>query len=352
VKGKVIISAVNVHTGGGLCLLNSVLELNCAELRLVCFVDERAKGLINYHSNHEIQYIKPTILARAKAELDLLRRVTRDDMVLAFGNLPPVFPLRGKVFLLIQNRFLVDNLTCLRHLSVRATLRNIAERLWIRSFMRNVDICIVQSTSMSKLLEDLFSSSRLDVRVFPFIGPFQHERTFQRKALAVKSWAGSPSNFLYVASGDPHKNHRNLISAWRQLADWGLYPSLCLTIDRKAHPKLTTWIDLQSKCYNLNIRNLGLVTRIEVLSLYEKSSALIYPSLIESIGLPLIEARMAGLPILASELDFVRDSVQPAETFDPTSGISIARAVVRFMKVPMNLQEMSTAGEFLKVLLK
>ena len=49
--------------------------------------------------------------------------------------------------------------------------------------------------------------------------------------------------------------------------------------------------------------------------------------------MPLIEARRIGLPILASELDYVRDVLDPEEVFDPDSPVSIARAVKRFMKI-------------------
>ena len=62
-----------------------------------------------------------------------------------------------------------------------------------------------------------------------------------------------------------------------------------------------------------------------------RSKALIFPSLAESFGLPLVEAQEFNKPILASELDFVRDVCSPVDTFDPKSSLSIARAVKRFL---------------------
>ena len=62
-------------------------------------------------------------------------------------------------------------------------------------------------------------------------------------------------------------------------------------------------------------------------------SALIYPSKIESFGLPLIEADAMNLPIIAAELDYVRDICSPTQTFDPNSSISIARAIMRFLNI-------------------
>ncbi len=82
------------------------------------------------------------------------------------------------------------------------------------------------------------------------------------------------------------------------------------------------------------IHNLGQLPRDQVLELYTKSRALIFPSTLESFGLPLIEAQHMGVPILAPEADYVRDVCVPTETFDPLSPLSIARAVRRFLGQP------------------
>ena len=75
------------------------------------------------------------------------------------------------------------------------------------------------------------------------------------------------------------------------------------------------------------------LTPAQLKELYQQSRALVYPSTFESFGLPLIEARQAGIAILAGELDYVRDLVDPEETFDPGSPVSIARAIKRFLRV-------------------
>jgi len=67
--------------------------------------------------------------------------------------------------------------------------------------------------------------------------------------------------------------------------------------------------------------------------LYSQSGALIYPSTLESFGLPLVEARQTCLPVLASELHYVRDVLDPDQSFDPNSKVFIARAVKRFIGI-------------------
>jgi len=63
----------------------------------------------------------------------------------------------------------------------------------------------------------------------------------------------------------------------------------------------------------------------------------------------LIEARQAGLPVLAAELDHVRDVIDPEQTFDPESSVSIARAVKRHMAIKESALHLLTAKEFLHI---
>jgi len=164
--------------------------------------------------------------------------------------------------------------------------------------------------------------------------------------------SSSQYDFVYVASGDAHKNHGNLLLAWRLLAEAGLKPSLALTVDALSHLMLASEITKQRDHHGLNIVNLGKVASADMPALYKSSSAMIFPSKVESYGLPLIEATQMGLPVLASELDYVRDVIEPVETFDPESPVSIARAVRRFLKNPDPIGPVGTAEEFLAEVLR
>jgi glycosyltransferase involved in cell wall biosynthesis len=98
----------------------------------------------------------------------------------------------------------------------------------------------------------------------------------------------------------------------------------------------------------LEIYNVDLVKHEEIFRIYKNSEALIYPSLMESFALPLIEASQISLPIIASELDYVREVCEPIETFDPNSPISIMRAVRRFIKKPEPKIKIKSSDTLLK----
>jgi hypothetical protein len=102
--------------------------------------------------------------------------------------------------------------------------------------------------------------------------------------------------------------------------------------------------------YALNVTNIGVVEHERIKSLFHHVGALIYPSTFESFGLPLIEARQENLTILASELDYVRDIVDPEQSFDPYSPVSIARATKRHLNLKEPKLPLLSAVEFTQYL--
>jgi glycosyltransferase involved in cell wall biosynthesis len=181
--------------------------------------------------------------------------------------------------------------------------------------------------------------------------PFSKEpKGYTRGVDALHGGTQAGHGFLYVASGEPHKNHRSLVEAWTLLAGEEIRPALCLTLDQDRFPDLCDWIEDITKMAGLNVTNLGSISAEDLKRVYGEALALIYPSDFESLGLPLIEARCAGLPILAAERDYVRDAVDPEETFDPNSPVSIARAVKRFLGIPEKPLPLMDAKECLSKL--
>ena len=130
------------------------------------------------------------------------------------------------------------------------------------------------------------------------------------------------------------------------MAKNGIFPSLVLTLP-KSDKSVIQLVDRFVLKYKLNIKNLYTLDQENLLKTYRKSRALIYPSFSESFGLPLSEVSYLNIPIIASELDFVRDVCDPNETFDPNSPLSISRAVERFLKIPKKINPIFTASQFL-----
>lgn len=326
-KNNLIIYAPNVHTGGGAVLLQSVLKSWPENLSLIAWLDIRAVDKIELPAEALVEWVKPSIFSRLKAEFDLLRCVGLNDLVLCFHGLPPLLKNKGEVYIFQQNR-LYFGLSSLKSFAWRTRQRLRFEQIFAYILRKRCSGYWVQTPSMARDLKLWYGEKSVSVRILPFSKPIEQTSNFKKL-----QW-----DFLYVADGEAHKNHRRLVEAWVILANDGFKPSLSLTLSSR-DASLLAWIQQQIKSHGLKIDNLGQLPHDELLSFYSKSKALIFPSLSESFGLPLIEARQTGLPIVASELDFVRDVCEPVQTFDPNSPTSIARAVRRFIgqaDLPLN----------------
>ena len=69
----------------------------------------------------------------------------------------------------------------------------------------------------------------------------------------------------------------------------------------------------------------------KVLEIYQASRALVFPSLIESMGLPLIEANMFGIKVLSSDLPYSHEILNPPIVFDPYETKEIAKTMELFI---------------------
>ena len=80
---------------------------------------------------------------------------------------------------------------------------------------------------------------------------------------------------------------------------------------------------------NLKIEFHGTLSIDMVNELYNFCEFTIYPSLVESFGLPLIEATNYHCKVIASDLPYIHEIIEPSLTFDPYSTESISNAILK-----------------------
>ena len=325
-----ILYAPNVHTGGGFVLLRALLSDWPAGVPLRAFLDSRARDRLVVPTMASVSWVRPAVGARLAAERHLRTAARSGDTVLCFHGLPPMLASPSRVVVFQQNRHYLG-LTPLSHFKLRTALRLAFERFVSRAFRHHVAEYIVQTPTMERALAAWHGGHPV-IRVLPFA------ESVPAQAATAPAW-----DFVYVSDGEAHKNHRQLLLAWTLLSSQGIRPRLALTLGPR-DKGLADEVDALRNSGGAEVHNVGHLSHPDVLALYAASRALIFPSLSESFGLPLIEARQVGLPILASELDYVRDVCEPVHSFDPHSPVSIARAVRRFLDKPEPVLEMQSPG--------
>ncbi|MEW7009858.1 glycosyltransferase [Lentilitoribacter sp. EG35] len=336
---RLVINAANVHNGGGAELLIALIKTKPDFV----FADQRFQLPKELTHFTKIKYIKPNLTARFKHELSLNKFVNSNDIVLFFGNLPPLFPINAHSVVFVQNRYLIDSQS-INNFDFKTKLRIVIERLWLYHRRNACGLYCVQTHTMANLLREKFKNKHINIQIKPFIDINKNKPlTVLSEQLKIEK-----NGFIYAASGEPHKNHDKLIKAWVLLSEMGYFPKLKLTLDENQWPSLCSLIETKKKQFDLDIENLGFLKKDILLEEYRRSAALIYPSKFESFGIPLVEAKEEGTAIIAPELDYVRDIVQPIETFDADSELSIARSVMRFISDVDDTLETVSVQDFVK----
>jgi glycosyltransferase involved in cell wall biosynthesis len=324
IKKKIfsILYAPGVHTGGGWSLLQAVITISHPKNPLRLFLDSRVANIAVVPKHVEVYWIRPTIFARLAAEWRLFLTTNKVDTVICFSSLPPLFPSNGNIVVFQQNIILLKKST-LSLFSLRKEIKFMLMRFFSIIFKKNIKKFIVQTPSMFRAVRNWYGHD-IKVSIIPFSAHIL-------LPLSSKKLLKKRQGFVYIADGSAHKNHHHLLEAWLLLAKCGYRPKLLLTISSQ-NKFLLDKIDYLRRKEGLRIyNNKKRLNQKDIMKIYSNAEALIFPSFLESLGLPLIEASQINLPIIASELDFVREVCKPAQTFDPHSSISIMQAVLRFM---------------------
>ncbi|MGB0563242.1 MAG: glycosyltransferase family 4 protein, partial [Spirulinaceae cyanobacterium] len=150
---------------------------------------------------------------------------------------------------------------------------------------------ICDSEATARDLKELLGVSVRNVSVIPLAYDVAHFRFLD---LPPQDY------FLYVGRHDHYKNLRRLIAAFAQLKEKTLRLKIAGAADGKNTPLLRQ-----------QVQELGLGDRVEFLAyvpyadlptLINQAIALVFPSLWEGFGLPVLEAMACGTPVITSNL--------------------------------------------------
>lgn len=110
---------------------------------------------------------------------------------------------------------------------------------------------------------------------------------------------GSTPLFVYVGVDWPHKNHDLLIDAAIDLRNRSSRPFRVVFVGRRRGASIAEAIHLMNAGDVVEDR--GPVSRAMLAAFYHRATALLFPSLCEGFGIPLVEAMQYALPIIASD---------------------------------------------------
>ncbi|MDF3078931.1 MAG: hypothetical protein K0S09_2820 [Sphingobacteriaceae bacterium] len=205
---------------------------------------------------------------------------------------------------------------------VRAFVRNIHQKLVIKN--SDVIICVSNTTRRDLLKTYKFLSPEK-----VFVVHHGVSNIFRRN---VESTAGLSKNILIVGSRKMYKNYSVVLKALSELPEYNLIMvgGGELTVGEKRQLKAT----LRNR-----YQHLLKVTDEELNILYNQSFALIYSSLYEGFGLPVLEAMKSGCPVITTTCGAIPEIVNGDKNAflvdNPSSKDSYIQAI-RFFEQPIN----------------
>jgi glycosyltransferase involved in cell wall biosynthesis len=181
--------------------------------------------------------------------------------------------------------------------------------------IRCADLIATISDFSAKQIRKHFSIPQDRVSVI-YAGPSQ--------ACGIDNRSQKASDFIfYPANAWPHKNHGRLVEAFKILRK--RFPSLSLffTGDLGQGEEIRRLIRDTP-----GLEHLGYVSAEKLQELMRSAKCLVFPSLYEGFGMPVIEALRVGTPVACSNTTSLPEvGGEAAEYFDPNDAVQMAQAV-------------------------
>jgi glycosyltransferase involved in cell wall biosynthesis len=205
--------------------------------------------------------------------------------------------------------------------------RRIAAGLLLRTAVRGATSVVTVSKSTRDDLVERFPDTADKIRVV--------HNGVSREFSARKARVPIVPQTPYLLCVGNRKSHKNLVTAVRVLAELREeYPDLQLVIVGRSFPE---WSRVLETAVELGVRpriiEFESVSDAELLALYNHCQGLLFPSLYEGFGFPVLEAMAAGAPVIATNRSSVPELVGDSGfLYDPTDVRAMAEAARRVMR--------------------
>src|ERR1035437_5649811 len=142
-----------------------------------------------------------------------------------------------------------------------------------------------------------------------------------------------PDHYLFHVGGNHWpKNRPGLIRIYQALTRISEPPPLVLAGQQ---PSLELQTLIRSENLQSRVFAVGKVSNEELNALYSQAEALVFPSLYEGFGWPVIEAQACGCPVIVSDIEVLKEIAGDSVCYIPLSDIPTAAVAIRaFLALP------------------
>ena len=151
--------------------------------------------------------------------------------------------------------------------------------------------------------------------------------------------------FVHVGTLQPRKNLERLISAFSRFKRASGLPHALLLVGGKGWLYEGLQQHARREAVEGSVHFVGFAAPEDVPLWYAAAEAMVFPSLYEGFGFPIVEAMACGTPVLSSTASCLPEAAgQAAEMFDPIDIDALAQAMLRIAADPQRRQELRQLG--------
>ena len=156
---------------------------------------------------------------------------------------------------------------------------------------------------------------------------------------------GLPGRYLlFISTLEPRKNVVGLLSAFEQAVAQG-YPGDLVLVGRWGWRTEAAQEALRRSPTRERIHHLDYLSRERLTAVLQHAEALVFPSLLEGFGLPLVEAMACGVPAIVSSTSSLPEVGGDAALYvDPNRPETLAAAILRLAGDPELARSLAAAG--------
>lgn len=221
-------------------------------------------------------------------------------------------------------------------------------KAFIKPSVRRSALISTISEASKKDIVSIFEVPAAKVRVvYPGVSPRFRPVTDDDELLRIRSsYCLQHPFFLFVGAAEPRKNVARLLRAFAVFRESGSGERYQLIL---VGPEGSASVELQELARQLglvsDIKRLGYVPDEDMPGLYSAAAGLIFPSLGEGFGLPIVEAMACGTPVVTSNVSCMPEIAGDAALLvDPESVESLAAALKTLASNPVAREQLRAKG--------